>query len=250
MNNNNIAIKLNNVSKRYNVYSRNIDRIKGVIFNREPAEVKHALDSISFNIQKGERVVVFGIVDSGRSTLIKTIAGITKPSSGKIQTIGSENVLLNAKVGFDMEFSCMDNIYLKANIVGLARKEIEPFVSEILEFAEIEKFADLPMKRMPKGTAALLSLAVHLKKKSDILLCDEVFGGGGNYVTSKCEGLIEEYLNENAKTTAVLITNRVGFAKKIATRAIVLDKGKLAFDGKVDQAWERVSEISKRRGKQ
>ena len=62
--------------------------------------------------------------------------------------------------------------------------------------------------------------------------------------------MIEEYLNENAKTTAVLITNRVGFAKKIATRAIVLDKGKLAFDGKVDQAWERVSEISKRRGKQ
>ena len=121
MSDNNTVIKLENVSKRYNVYSRNIDRIKGVLLNREPAEVKRALKNVSLEVEKGEHLVIFGIVDSGRSTLLKVISGITNPSKGKVSTYGTMNVMMDQKAGIDMEFSCRENIYMKANIVGLTR---------------------------------------------------------------------------------------------------------------------------------
>lgn len=247
---NGIAIKLDNVSKRFNVYGRNIERIKGVIFGREPAEVKHALRNVSFEIKEGERVAVLGVVDSGRTTLAKIIAGITWPSKGKVETYGkSMNVMLEAKVGMDMEFSCRDNIFMKANIVGLTKEEIKPHVEEILEFAEVEQFADLPLKRAPKGTVTLLSMGVHLIKSTEILICDEVFGGGGKYITTKCENKVSEYLDNNKNVTAVFFTNRPGILKKVCDRAIVLDKGKVAFDGDITEATKRQSEISKSRGK-
>lgn len=243
----NTVIKFNNVSKRFNIYSRNIDRIKGVLFNKEPAEVKYALNGVSLEVDKGERLVVMGVVDSGRSTLAKIIAGVTSPSQGKFDTFDNTmNVMLDAKVGMDMEFSCRDNIFMKANIAGLTKAEIAPYVDEILEFAEVTDFADLPMKRAPKGTHAMLSLAVHLHLDSDILVVDEVFGGGGNYISTKCENRLTEYLNQNPNTTAVIVSNRGAFTKKTGTRAIVLEKGQIEFDGNVEEASKLFQTLNKR----
>lgn len=243
-----VLIQLNNVSKMFNVYRKNIDRIKGVLFGKEPAEVKHALNNISMEVKAGEHVVVMGVVDSGRSTLAKVISGITLPSKGKVCTFGNKlNVMIDSKVGLDMEFSCRDNIYMKANIVGLTRREIEPYVDEILEAAEITNFADLPLKRAPKGTASILSTAVHTKKDADILICDEVFGGGGIYVSTKCEDMISKYLEERKDIAAVIISNRSYSAKKIATRGIVLHEGRIVFDGRVEEARKVLSEISRNR---
>lgn len=231
------VIKLNNVSKRFNVYSRNIDRIKGVLLNRAPAEVKHALKEVSLEVKEGERTVVMGMVDSGRSTLAKIIAGITVPSKGTVETFGKTmNVMLDAKVGMDMEFSCRDNIFMKANIVGLKKDEIAPYVDDILEFAEVREFADLPLKRAPKGSPAMLSLAVHLRKDADVMIIDEVFGGGGKYVTKKCEDALLSYLADHKNCALIMTSNSASFAKKIGGRGIVLDKGSIAFDGNVVEA--------------
>ena len=228
MSDNNTVIKLENVSKRYNVYSRNIDRIKGVLLNREPAEVKHALKNVSLEVKKGERLVVMGVVDSGRSTLAKIIAGVTSPSKGRVETFGKTmNVMLDAKVGMDMEFSCRDNIFMKANIVGLTKAEIAPYVDEILEFAEVKDFADLPLKRAPKGTPAMLSLAVHLHKDADILILDEVFGGGGNRVFTRCEKLLSDYADNHPEKTIVIVINHSAFVKSFATRTVSIEKGTL-----------------------
>lgn len=231
MSDNNTVIKLENVSKRYNVYSRNIDRIKGVLLNREPAEVKHALKNVSLEVKKGERLVVMGVVDSGRSTLAKIIAGVTSPSKGRVETFGKTmNVMLDAKVGMDMEFSCRDNIFMKANIVGLTKAEIAPYVDEILEFAEVKDFADLPLKRAPKGTPAMLSLAVHLHKDADILILDEVFGGGGNRVLTRCEKLLSDYADNHREKTIVIAINHSAFVKTFATRTVSIEKGELKHE--------------------
>lgn len=246
MSENNTAIKLNNISKRFNVYSKNIERIKGALFGREPAEVKHALNNVSLEIKKGEHVVVCGVVDSGRSTLLKVIAGITSPSKGKVYVDGSVNVMLDSRVGIDMEFSCRENIYMKANVVGLSRAEIESHVDEIIEFAEIEKYVDIPMKRAPKGTAAQISTAVHLYKDADIILCDEVFGGGGNPVYTKCENRMLEYMDEKPHITVLMVSNRLAFVKNLGTRTIVLDKGKIVFDGDANEAISIFQELNKR----
>ena len=243
----NAVIKFNNVSKRFNIYSRNIDRIKGVVFNKEPAEVKYALNGASFDVKTGERLVVMGVVDSGRSTLVKIMAGVTSPSQGKVDTFNKTmNVMLDAKVGMDMEFSCRDNIFMKANIVGLSKAEIAPHVDEILEFAEAADFADLPLKRAPKGTHAMLSLAVHLHKDADILIVDEVFGGGGNYISTKCEKRLTEHLKQNPNTTAVIVSNRGAFAKETGTRAIVLEKGIIEYNGSVEEAAKLFQTLNRR----
>ncbi|MGN0721799.1 MAG: ABC transporter ATP-binding protein [Anaerovoracaceae bacterium] len=249
MSENNTVIKLDNVSKKFNVYSRNIDRIKGVLLNREPAEVKLALKNVSLEVEKGEHLVIFGIVDSGRSTLLKVISGITNPSKGKVSTYGTMNVMMDQKAGIDMEFSCRENIYMKANIVGLTRAEIAPFVEDILEFAEVKKYADLPMKRAPKGTVALISVGVHLYKNADLVICDEVFAGGGNYISTKCENQLLKHLVDRPETTSVTVTSRLEFAKKIGTRFIVLEEGRIVYDGNVDEAWKTLMEINKNRRK-
>ena len=247
MSENNTVIKVNNVTKRFNIYSRNIDRIKGVLFNREPAEVKYAVNHVSLEVNEGERLIVTGVVDSGRSTLIKVIAGVTSPSQGKVDIFDKTmNVMLEAKVGMDMEFSCRDNIFMKANIVGLTKEEIAPHVDEILKFAEVADFADLPLKRAPKGTHDMLSLAVHLHKDADILIVDEVFGGGGNYISTKCEKRLSEYLEQNPQTTAIIVSNRAAFSKETGTRAIVLEKGRLEFDGNVEEATKLFQTLNKR----
>lgn len=230
------VIKLDNVSKRFNVYSRNIGRIKGVLFNREPAEVKHALKNVSLEVKEGERLVVMGVVDSGRSTLAKIIAGVTSPSKGRVETFGKTmNVMLDAKAGMDMEFSCRDNIFMKANIEGLTKAEIAPYVDEILEFAEVTTFADLPLKRAPKGTPAMLSLAVHLHKDADILVIDEVFGGGGNPVLTRCEKLLIEYANNNPEKTIVLVINHAAFLRVFATKTAFIDRGELCVEDNVEE---------------
>lgn len=248
MNTKNTVIKLDNVSKRFNIYSRNIERIKGVIFGREPAEVVYALKDVSLEVHEGERITVFGIVDSGRSTLAKVITGVTFPSSGKVNTFGkSMNVMLDPKAGMDVEFSCIDNIYMKANIVGITKEEIKPHIDEILEFAEITDFADLPLKRAPKGAASLMALAVHLVKDADLVICDEVFGGGGNRIMTKCESRMVEYAKEHPEKTIISTSNRVGYALRLGTRAIVLDNGVLAYDGDVEGANELFVEINTKR---
>lgn len=246
MSNNTAIIKLENISKRYNVYSRNIDRIKGVLFNREPAEVRYALKNVSLEIHKGERIIVFGVIDSGRTTLLRVISDITKPSKGKLFVDGTVNVMLDSKAGMDMEFSCRENIYMKAILVGLKHSEIEPYVGEILQFAEIEKYADIPMKMAPKGTASLISTAVHLYKDADILICDEVFGGGGAALITKCENRLAEYLEKRPETTAIKISNRLSLAKKIGTRFIVINKGSIAYDGSLEEANKAFANICKK----
>lgn len=243
--NNNIVIKLENVSKRYNVYRRNIDRIKGVVFGREPEAVRYALSNISLEIKKGERVIVFGHVDSGRTTLLKVISGITKPSKGELCVNGTVNVILDSRVGFDMEFTCRENIYMKANVVGIKRSEIEPHIDEILKFARVERYADIPVKMAPKGTVSLISTAVHLYKETDIIICDEVFGGGGSRVSLDCEKRMEEYLEKRPDTTLIKITNRLAFARKIGTRFLAFNKGTIVCDGNLDEANEALSSINK-----
>lgn len=236
MNNIKTVLKVNGVSKKYNVYKKNIERIKGVILGSEPSEVKNALCNVSFEVKEGERVIIMGPVDSGRSTLAKVIGGVTFPSKGTVDVFSDNmNVMLDAKVGFDTEFSCRDNIFLKANVVGISRKEIDSHVDEILDFAEVTKFADLPMKNAPKGTVALMSLAVNLVKESDFLVIDEVFTGGGNRIFRKCFKRLADYVKKRENITMIMVSNRAPVDAMVG-RGIVLEKGKIIFDGDIEEA--------------
>ena len=232
----NDIVKVSGVSKIFNVYRKDIQKIKCVLFGREPSEVMVALDDVSFTVEKGERLGVIGVVGGGRSTLLNILADVTSPSKGKVTVPERVNPMLNNKAGLEMEFTCKENIYLKAAVVDVPKAVVEEHMDEILEFAELEDFANLPMKRASKGAPALVSLAVHLLKESDILLVDEVFGGGGNISKTKCENRLKEYLEENEDTAAIVVSNHITYLKEICSRAILLYKGKLIYDGSVEEA--------------
>lgn len=231
-------VKVKNVSKIYNVYRKDIQKIKSVLFGKDPSEVLVALDGVSFNVEKGERVAVAGMVGSGRSTLINILAGISSPSKGKVEVPSSINAMLHNRAGLEMEFSCKENVYLKANVVGVSKEVVDEHMDEILQFAEIEDFAELPMKRANRGAPALMSLAVHLLMKSDLMIIDEVFGGGGNNSKVKCEKHLKEVLNNDEDATVIMVSNNISYLKGVCKRTIILDEGKIIYDGPTDGAWE------------
>lgn len=234
----NTLISLENVSKDFYVYRKNIQRIMGILFDKAPAEVKHALDKVSFEVKRGERLVILGDVDSGRSTLLKVIGRVNYHQRGKLRTYGDICVSLNSKVGVDNNLTCVDNIYNKGNVLGFNRKTMDEHMEEIIKFSNMEGYEKIAIKEAPSGAIALFSLAVHLMVDADIYLIDEVFGGGGTEIREKCERRVIEFFNERSDAAALVVTGSPDFALQFGTRAIVLEEGSVAFDGDVKDALE------------
>lgn len=241
----NTVIKVDNVSKKFNIYKSNKQRIIRVLKGKAAEDVKYALKDVSLELQKGDRVAIFGVLEAGRTTLAKIIAGIMVPSKGTVETNGRMNVMLDPKVGMEMEFTCRDNIYMKANVVGLTKAEVKKHEDEILEFAELTSYADLPLKQAPKGSATLLSIAVHLLYDSDIYVIDEVFGGGGRRITIKGMDKVIAFLRSNREKTAVIFTNNPDLAEQsYCNRAITLDNGEIVYDGDISGAKDKYQKIN------
>jgi len=243
---NNTVIKVEHVSKKFNIYRKDIQKIISVLFGKEPSEIMYALDDVSFEVARGERVNVFGVLGAGRSTLLNTICGVSLPSKGRVGVKGKINAMLFAKAGLEMEFSCRENVFMKANVVGLPKARTNEVVDDVLEFAELKDFAAIPLKRASRGAPTLLSLAVHLSADADIIVMDEAFSGGGNYVRSKCEERFRDYIRDHEDVTLLMASNHWGYVKEICPRSIVLDEGKIIFDGDTDEAIAIYREVYKR----
>lgn len=243
------VISFKNVSKNYYIYRKNIQRILGFFFDKEPVETKHALKKATFNIERGERVILIGLLESGRTTIQKLIAEIVFPSRGKVKIDGKVNAFLTFKVGMDLEQTCRENIYLKGNLVGLSRKQIKEHEQELIEFAGIEKYIDVPMKGAPKEAVPLLSLAISLLPDCDILLVGKVFDGGGKVAKIKCEEKLRQYLEEHPERTLIFVSTNDTYAKSIGTRGILLKEGEIVFDGGVEEAFDHYNVIRGKKSK-
>lgn len=242
------VIQLEHIKKNYNIYKKNIQRVQGIFFGKEASEVKHALKDISLSIEKGERVLIAGPVESGCTTLLSIIAGVIYPTKGKIKTRGSVNAMLNVRAGFENEATCRENIYLKANVVGVNKKEIDSKIDELITGLQLEDYEDIAIKRTPKGTPLKIGLAMHLLKDADILLIDENFSSGSTSIRDECLRKIEEYLENHPDVTLIMSTNQISFAKKICTRGIILENGEITLDGSPSEAIERFKLIKKQSG--
>ena len=224
-------IELKNVYKDYYVYDSNMKRALGMLFKRKPKATKHALKDITITINKGDRVAIMGRSQSGRTSLAKIISGVFYQTKGKVKVKGTVNALLSRKVAFDYKCTCRENIYLKAIANGIPKNEIKKYEEETLEYSGAGKFADLPMKQAQPSVVACMALAIHLKKKADILVIDEGMGYGGDEARFKIEKSIAEYLEENKDVTAVMSRQYLTLMKAVCNRAIVLEKGEIVYDG-------------------
>ena len=184
-----------------------------------------ALRNISFQVKKGESLALIGRNGSGKSTILKTIAGIIRPARGTVRVSGNIAPLIEMTGGFDRSLSARENIYLVGTMHGHTKKYIRSRFDEIVEFAEIEKFIDVPLKNYSSGMVSRLGFAIATSVDADIIIADEVLSVGDARFRMKCEKRIDQMLNGG--TTLLFVSHNSAQVKKLCKRAVWLEKGKV-----------------------
>ena len=196
-----------------------------------------ALDDISLEIGKGERVGLIGHNGAGKSTLLKLICRVTAPTKGEICMNGRVTSMLEVGTGFHPELTGRENVYLNGAILGLTRAEIDKRFDQIVEFSEVGQFIDTPVKRYSSGMHVKLGFAVASHLDSEIMIMDEVLAVGDMSFQKKCIDRMRQVADEEGRTI-LYVSHNMRTIRQLCTRCIVLDHGKVLFDGDPEQAIE------------
>ncbi|MBW4441650.1 MAG: ABC transporter ATP-binding protein [Plectolyngbya sp. WJT66-NPBG17] len=208
-----------------------------LIVQRKPklrSEDFWALNEVSFTIEQGERVGIIGRNGAGKSTLLKILSRITEPTRGRIEGWGRVASLLEVGTGFHPELTGRENIYLNGAILGMSRSEIARKFDEIVDFAEVERFLDTPVKRYSSGMYVRLAFAVAAHLEPEILIVDEVLAVGDVQFQKKCLNKMEDV--GKAGRTVLFVSHNLSTVEALCTRGIVLQQGALRFDGTAHEA--------------
>ncbi len=218
------AVRAVDVSKRYDVYRRPIDRVIELVTRRRRHDIFPALDQVSFDVAKGETVGVIGQNGAGKSTLLKLLCGVTRPTSGVLETRGTIASILELGTGFHPEFSGRDNAALNAAILGLTPAEIRERLPSILEFSELGSFLDRPVKTYSSGMYMRLAFSVAVNVDPDILVIDEALAVGDGHFQKKCIDKIREF--QEAGKTILFCSHALYYISSICSRVLWLDQGR------------------------
>ncbi|MGO2061720.1 ABC transporter ATP-binding protein [Leucobacter sp. UCMA 4100] len=203
-----------------------------------------ALDNISFEVPTGQSVALLGHNGSGKSTTLKLVSGVQRPDAGWVRTRGRVAGLLEVGAGFHPNLTGRDNVYLNAAILGMSKEETDQRLEDILEFAGIGEFIDTEVKRYSSGMYSRLGFSVAVHTELDILLVDEILSVGDAAFREKCNAKMKE-LSQSGKTMFV-VSHNVNTVKELCERGIVLKKGKIVFDGPINEAAEFVTPKKKK----
>ena len=195
---------------------------------RQPAK-KLVIDNIDLSVQRGEKVGIIGANGSGKSTLLKLICGILQPTSGSVKVKGKIAPLIELGAGFDNELSVLDNIVLYGVMLGFSRQEMKERAKLILEFAELEDYALVPVKGLSSGMAARLGFAIATDIEPDILILDEVLSVGDESFKNKSKQRMDKFWQDHV--TILLVSHSMDLIKKSCHQAIWLDQGKIKLIG-------------------
>ena len=227
------VIEFKNVSKIYKLFKNDKKRFRSVFFKNTPHKVKRAVDNVSFKINQGESVALFGKNGAGKSTILKMITEVAFPSLGEIVIDGRVSALLELTSGFDPEFTGRENIYLKGQLLGLTNEEIQRLEPVIIEFAELDDYIDQPVRTYSSGMKARLGFSTNVNIEPEILIVDEALSVGDEEFRRKCIKKINELLSKD-NVTLLYVTHATNTAKDFCKRGMVMQKGKLVFDGNIE----------------
>lgn len=229
---NKIAIKVENLTKSFKLYYDKPNTLKErlVFWNKKKADNRIVLNNVDLEIKKGETVALIGTNGSGKSTLLKLMTKIIYPTKGKITTDGKLTSLLELGAGFHPDFTGRENIYFNASIFGLTRKEIESRIDEIIEFSELGKFIDSPVRTYSSGMYMRLAFSVAINVNAEILLIDEILAVGDQHFQDKCFEKLHELKNSNK--TIVIVTHNLDVVKDLCNRAVWIYEGEVKMDAK------------------
>ena len=227
----NIAIKVLNVTKHFKLYYDKPNTLKERLVNigRNKTEKRIVLKNINLTINKGETVALVGTNGSGKSTLLKLMTKIIYPNKGQLITNGKLTSLLELGAGFHPDFTGRENIYFNASIFGLTRAEIEKRIDEIVDFSELGDYIDSPVRTYSSGMYMRLAFSIAINVDAEILLIDEILAVGDQHFQEKCFSKLEEL--KKSDKTIVIVTHDLNSVKKLCSRAIWIYEGEVKMDG-------------------
>lgn len=221
---------------RFNMASEKVDNLKEYFVKLVKKELMFqeflALKNVSFEVKHGEAWGLVGTNGSGKSTLLKLICGILKPYKGSVEIRGSIAPLIELGAGFDGELTARENIYLNGAVLGFSKEFMDGHYEEIVEFAELQDFMDMPIKNYSSGMAARLGFAIATIVHPDILIVDEVLAVGDVAFQEKCQKRMQEMLTGG--TTLLFVSHSIEVVEKLCDHAIWLNKGEVVMLGAAD----------------
>lgn len=234
MSSNDIAITVQGVSKRFELYEKPSDRLKQFIvprlnrlMGRPPVDYFQefwALKDVSFDVRRGEAFAIVGRNGSGKSTLLQIITGTLSPTTGVVNTNGRVAALLELGSGFNPEFTGRENVFLNGALLGFSREEIEQKYDAIVGFADIGQYIEQPVKSYSSGMIVRLAIAVQTQVEPDILIVDEALAVGDALFQKRCYRQIEKLLNNG--TTLLFVSHDQEIVRTLTQRAVFLNSGR------------------------
>lgn len=239
------AIIVKDVRKEFILPQSKNSSIKHAFVNivkRNKKTVQKVLDGVSFTVNQGDFFGVVGRNGSGKSTMLKILAGVYQPTSGDVQLNGKLTPFIELGVGFNPELSGRDNVFLNGALLGFTRKEMEAMYDEIVAFAELEPFMDQKLKNYSSGMQVRLAFSVAIKARNDIMIFDEVLAVGDEAFQRKCIDIFEQY--KASGQTVVLVTHDMETVKKFCNRAVLIQDGKIIKEGNPVQVADEYSRLN------
>jgi len=236
---NNTAIKVENLSKIYRLYDKPQDRLKEALhpFKKKYHHDFHALDSISFEVKKGETVGIIGKNGAGKSTLLKIITGVLTPTTGSVKINGKVASLLELGAGFNPEMTGLENIYLNGTLMGFTKEEMDQRIDAITEFANIGEFIYQPVKMYSSGMFARLAFSVAINVDADILIVDEALSVGDMLFQAKCMTKMTQLMKEGM--TILFVSHDIHAVRSLCQTGIYLENGKTVMIGEAGKVVDR-----------
>ena len=239
------AVVVDNVSMKFNLSKEKVDSLKDYVIKFLKKEIKYnefwALQNVNFEVQKGDRVGILGLNGAGKSTLLKVISGVFKPTEGHVDKHGKMVPLLELGAGFDPQYTGKENIYLYGAMLGYTKKFIDSKYDEIVEFSELQKFMDVPVKNYSSGMKSRLGFSIATVVEPKILILDEVLSVGDAKFRKKSEKKIMSMFDSGV--TVLFVSHSLEQVQRLCNKAMILEKGKLIAYGDIVPISEQYSKM-------
>ena len=227
------AVELRNIEMHFNMSKEKLESLKEYFLKFMKRQLYFedfvALDNISFDIKKGDVFGIVGLNGCGKSTTLKVISGILKPTKGTVETCGTIAPLIELGACFDMELTARENIYLNGSVLGYSKKFMDEKFQEIVDFSEMHDFLDVPMKNYSSGMVARIGFAIATVTTPDILIVDEILAVGDFLFQQKCEERINQMMNDD--TTVIIVSHSIEQIERLCKHCVWLEKGKIKMIG-------------------
>jgi len=236
-----VIIEICGAAVRFNMASQQVNNLKEYVIRLVKRELMFqeffALKDIDLEVRAGEAWGIIGTNGSGKSTLLKLVCGILKPYRGSVRVRGSVAPLIELGAGFDGELTARENIFLNGTLLGYSEEFMKAHFEEIVDFAQLWDFMDMPIKNYSSGMSARLGFAVATMVQPDILICDEVLSVGDFWFQKKCEERMQHMLS--AGTTLLYVSHSTESVKNLCSHALWLDRGHVVMTGQAGEVCEK-----------